>query len=123
MLVLPLEVIREFACTSPPEPGYAIAWGVNGTSAVSSRFQYYILLGEQLHLENGAIQKNLTFIADARANNTHIRCAVTNINDGKLIFPVDLNLTLQGKQEIEVVIYLTNVTSPLRSFTSSYCDI
>ena len=122
MLVLPLTVTSEFVCTSPPEPGYAVAWGVNGTSAVHSRFQDYIVLGEEFHLVNGGIQRNLTFTADARANNTHIRCAVTNINNGQFIVLVDLKLTLQGKLVIELINYAVNVTSPLRSSTSSYCD-
>ena len=94
--MLPLGVTREFACTSPPKPGYAIAWGVNGTSATNSQFQDYTDLGEEIHLENDGIQRSLNFTADARANNTHMRCAITNIYNGELMVPVDVNLTLQG---------------------------
>ena len=102
--MLPLGVTRKFVCTSPPEPGYAVAWGVNGTLGTSSQFQDYIALGEEVHSENGAIQRNLTFTADARANNTHIRCAVTNINNGEFIVGVDMNVTLQGKLIIEFTV-------------------
>ena len=97
MLVLPLGVTREFVCTSPPGPDYAVNWGVNGTSAVSSQFQDYIVLGEEVHSGNDGTQRNLTYTAGVRANNTHIRCAVTNINNGEFLVPVDMNLTLQGK--------------------------
>ena len=104
VMVLPLGVSRNFTCTSPPESGYAIVWGVNGTSGADPQFQDYIVLGEEFHLiENGAIQRNLTFTADARANNTHIRCAVTNINNGEFMVPVDVNCTLQGKLVIELI--------------------
>ena len=103
ILVLPLGVTREFACTSPPEPGYTIAWGVNGTSATSPQFQDYIALGEEVHSENGGVLRNLTYKADARANNTHIRCAVTNINNGEYMVPVDMNCTLQGKLVSELI--------------------
>ena len=104
MLVLPLGVTREFACTSPPEPGYALAWGVNGTSATGPQFQDYIVLGEEVHSENGRVQRNLTFTADARANNTHIFCAVTNIyNREYYMVPVNVNCTLQGKLVIELI--------------------
>jgi len=96
VLVLPLGVTREFTCISPPEPGYAVNWGVNGISAASPQFQHYIALGEEVYSENGGIQRNLTFTADARANNTHIRCAVTNLYNGEFIVLVDMNLTLQG---------------------------
>ena len=97
VMVLPLGVTREFACRSPPELGYVVNWGVNGASATGPQFQDYIVLGEEVHSENGGIQRNLTFTADARANNTHIRCAVTNINNGEFMVPVDMNCTLQGK--------------------------
>ena len=103
MLVLPLGVTREFACTSPPEPGYAIVWGVNGTSGADPQFQDYIVLGEEFHLVNGGVLRNLTFRADARANNTHIRCAVANIYNGEHMVPVDMNCTLQGKLVIELI--------------------
>ena len=104
MLVLPLGVAREFACTSPPEPGYVVAWGVNGTSAVSSQFQDYIVLGEEVHSENGGVQRNLTYTADARANNTHILCVVTSIfNREYYMVPVNVNCTLQGKLVIELI--------------------
>ena len=96
LLVLPLGVTREFVCTSPPGSGYTIAWGVNGRSATSSQFQDYLILGEEVHLENSGIQRNLTYTADARANNTHICCAVTNIYNGEFKVLVDMNLTLQG---------------------------
>ena len=96
-MVLPLGVTKEFACASPPATGYAVFWGVNGTSAVSSQFQDYIVLGEEVHSQNGGILRNLTYTADARANNTHIRCAVTNISYGDSIVSVDIHLTLQGK--------------------------
>ena len=66
------------------------------------QFQDYIALGEEGQSENGGIQRNLTYTADARANNTHIRCAVTNINNGYIVL-VDMNLTLQGKLVSEVI--------------------
>ena len=103
-MVLPLGVIREFVCTSPPEPGYAITWGVNGESAVHSQFQDYIVLGEEVHSENGGIQRNLTFTANTRANNTHILCTVTNFyNREYYMVPVDVNCTLQGKLVSELI--------------------
>jgi len=101
--VLPLGVTREFACTSPPGPDYAIAWGVNGTGGTDPQFQDYIDVGEIVYLEHDGIQKNLNFTADARANNTHIRCAVTNINNGEFMVPVDMNCTLQGKLVSELI--------------------
>ena len=98
MLVLPVGVSRDFTCTSPARQGYAIVWGVNGTSATSPQFRNYIALGEEVHSENGRIQRNLTYTADARANNTHILCKVTHIYDSKYhLEPVDVNCTLQGK--------------------------
>ena len=103
VVVLPLGVTREFACTSPPGTGYAIAWGVNGTSGTGPQLQDYIALGE-VHSENGGIQRNLTFTADARANNTHILCAITNIyNREYYTIPVDMNSTLQGKVGSELI--------------------
>ena len=107
-MVLPLGVTREFVCTSPPGPGYAVNWGVNGTSGADTQVQDYIVLGGEVHSENGGIQRNLTFTADARANNTHIRCAVTNIyNREYYMVPVDMNLTLQGKLVSELISYQT----------------
>ena len=104
ILVLPLGVNRNFTCTTLPEPGYVVNWGVNGTSAANPQFQDYIALGEEVHSENGGIQRNLTYKADARANNTHIRCVVTNINNREYyMVPVDMNLTLQGKLVIELI--------------------
>lgn len=103
VLVLPVGVARQFVCTSPPESGYTIAWGVNGTSATSSQFEDYIDLGEEIHLENGETQRKLTFTADARANNTHIRCVVNHIFNGASLVPVNIILTLQGKLAIELI--------------------
>ena len=124
VLVLPLGVTREFVCKSPPTTGYTIAWGVNGTSATSIEFQDYIVLGEEVHLQNGGIQRNLIFIADIKANNTHIRCILTSINDGESGFLVDISLSLQGKVVTELIKKLSNDrVSPLRSSTFSYCDI
>ena len=100
-MVLPLRVAREFECASPPGSGYVVSWGVNGTTSNISQLQDYIVLGE-VHSENGGIQRSLTFTADARANNTHIRCAATNIYDGEFIVAVDMYLTLQGKLVIEL---------------------
>ena len=103
MLVLPLGVTREFECASPPGSGYVVSWGVNGTTSNISQLQDYIVLGEVVHSENGGIQRNLVYTADARANNTHIRCAVTNIHNGEFIVLVDMHLTLQGKLVSEVI--------------------
>jgi len=104
VLVLPLGVTREFVCTSPPGLDYTVHWGVNGISAVSPQFQDYIALGEEVHSENGGIQRNLTYTADARANNTHIRCAVTNINNREdYMVLVDMNCTLQGELVSELI--------------------
>ena len=101
--MLPLGVSRNFTCTSPPGPGYIIAWGVNGTSVTSPQFQDYIVLGEEVYLENGGIQRNLTYKADARANNTHIFCAVTNTYNGEHMVAVNMNCTLQGKLVSELI--------------------
>ena len=102
VMVLPLGVSRNFTCTSPPESGYEIVWGVNGTSATSPQFQDYIYIGREVDSENGEIQEKLTFTADARANNTHIRCIVTHINNETFTVPVDICLTLQGKLASEL---------------------
>ena len=101
MVVLPLGVKREFVCRTP-EPGYGIVWGVNGTDAASPQFQDYIDLGEKVHLED-RIQINLTFTAYARANNTHIRCLVTNIDEGESMVPDDMNCIVQGKLVGELI--------------------
>ena len=95
VLVLPLGVTREFACTSPPEPGYAIVWIVNGESAASSQLPY-IALGEEVQFGDGGVQRNITFTADTRANNTDLRCIITN-SVGDSHISLYLNITLQGK--------------------------
>ena len=79
-LVLPS---GSFVCISPPEPGlyhryysiygYTIAWGVNGISAASTQLPH-IALGEEVHSGDGGVQRDITFTADIRANNTHLRC-------------------------------------------------
>ena len=95
LLVLPLGVTRHFVCTSPPGPGYGIVWLVNGESAASAQLPECIVLGEEIQSENGGIQTILTFTADARVNNTHLRCIVSNF-EGQSYISVDVNLTIQG---------------------------
>ena len=116
VLVLPLGVTREFVCTSPPEPGHGILWLVNSTSTPSSQLPY-IALGEEVQSGDGGVQRNITFTADTRANNTHLRCIISNF-EGDSHISLDLKLTLQGKSVIAVELS-ANVTSPLRSSTSS----
>ena len=91
LLVLPLGVTRHFVCTS----SHGIVWLVNGTSAASAQLPEWIVLGEEVQLENGGIQRNLTFTADARINNIHIRCIVSNF-EGQSYISLDVNLTIQG---------------------------
>ena len=98
MLVLPLGVTKEFVCTSPPEPGHGLLWLVNGVVAAGSQLRY-IALGKEVHSEDGGVQRNITFTADTSANNTHLRCIVTN-SVGDSHIPVNLNITLQGKSVI-----------------------
>lgn len=113
---------REVSCTSPPGPGYGIVWLVNGTSAASNQL-HYIALGEEVQLGHGGIQTNITFTADTRANNTHLRCIVSDFW-GQSYISIDVNLILQGKSVIKSVIYVTKINriSPLRYSMSSYCD-
>ena len=94
LIVLPLGVTREFVCTSPPEPGHGIVWLVNGESAASSQLPY-IALREEVQSGDGGVQRNITFTADTRANNTHLRCIISNF-EGDSHISLDMNLTLQG---------------------------
>ena len=114
--MLPLGVTKEFVCASPPEPGHGILWLVNGASAASSRL-HYIALGEEVQSGDGGLQRNITFSADIGANNTHLRCVISNF-EGNSHISLDMNLTLQGKSVIAVELS-ANVMSPLRSSTSS----
>ena len=95
LLVLPLGVTRHFECTSPPGRGHGIVWLVNGESAESSPLPECIVLGEEVRLENDGIQTILTFTADARINNTHLRCIVSDFW-GQSNISVDVNLIIQG---------------------------
>ena len=100
MFMLPLRVTREFVYTSPPEPGHGIVWLVNGESAAGSQ-PPYIALGEEVQSGDYGVQRNITFTADTRANNTHIRCVISNFEEGSHT-SLDINLTLQGKSVIVV---------------------
>ena len=71
---------------------------MNGASAAISQLPY-IALGEEVQSGDGGVQRNITFTADTRANNTHLRCINTN-SVGDSHIPVDLNITLQGKSVI-----------------------
>ena len=94
LIVLPLGVTREFVCISPPELGHGIVWLVNGASTPSSQLPY-IALGEEVQFRDGGVQRSITFTADTRANNTHLRCVITNF-EGDSHIALDMNLTLQG---------------------------
>ena len=118
VLVLPLGMTKKFVCISPPGTGHGIVWHVNGASAASSQLPY-IALEEEVQTGDGGIQRNITFTADTRANNTHIRCVISNF-EGDSHISVDLNLTLQGQSVMEVELAeKINMTSPLRSSISS----
>lgn len=105
VVVLPLEVAKEFVCTSPPGRDYIVSWGVNGSTSatIMSQFQDYVVLGEEVLSENGGTQRSLTFKANARANSTRIRCVVSNHNNGEYMVPYDINIILQGKQESKLM--------------------
>ena len=94
LIVLPLGVTREFVCTSSPGPGHGIVWLVNGESAAISQLPY-IALREEVQSGDGGVQRTITFTADTRANNTHLRCIISNF-EGDSHISLDMSLTLQG---------------------------
>ena len=74
---MPTDATHEFSCTSPPGDSDAITWLINK----SVEFNHFenIVIGHQVQLTDGSRQSILTFTATAGANNTNIRCVVTNV--------------------------------------------